>query len=173
MERILHIRIHNIRICNKESVVKKYSLILFFGFIVLFVYELILIPSENEVPSEIVQLSMPENIISIGALKDSFEFSPNPKIPLKYKDKIIELATEYNRAEEIKVFQVSAVSKLKQEKTQEVTPFMKLIIKFIFSFMFACTALRVILSQKYDKETKSWAFSALSLISGVWIGTVS
>ena len=48
-----------------------------------------------------------------------------------------------------------------------------LIIKFVFSLLFGCSALYVVLSKKYDQDTQKWAFSVLSLISGVWIGTVS
>ena len=54
-----------------------------------------------------------------------------------------------------------------------VSPLTLLIIKFIFSLMFGGSALYVILSQKYNEETQKWAFSILTLISGVWIGTVS
>jgi len=46
-------------------------------------------------------------------------------------------------------------------------------IKVIFSSIFCISALFVILSKKYDEETKKWAFSVLTLIAGVWIGTIS
>ena len=46
-------------------------------------------------------------------------------------------------------------------------------IKVIFSGIFCIAALFVILSKKYDDETKKWAFSVLTLIAGVWIGTIS
>ena len=31
----------------------------------------------------------------------------------------------------------------------------------------------IILSKKYYDETKKWAFSALTLIAGVWVGSIS
>lgn len=40
----------------------------------------------------------------------------------------------------------------------------------IFSIIFTLAALYVILSQKYDDDTKKWAFSIISLIGGVWLG---
>lgn len=46
-------------------------------------------------------------------------------------------------------------------------------IKVIFSSIFCIAALYVVLSKKYDDETKKWAFSVLTLIAGVWIGTIS
>lgn len=44
--------------------------------------------------------------------------------------------------------------------------------KVIFSGVFCIAALYVILSNKYDDETKKWAFSVLTLIAGVWIGSI-
>jgi len=46
-------------------------------------------------------------------------------------------------------------------------------IKVIFSFLFAGAALYVVLANKYDDDTKKWAFNVLTLISGIWIGTIS
>ena len=51
--------------------------------------------------------------------------------------------------------------------------FIILIAKLGFSLLFGLSALFVILSQKYEEDTEKWAFSVLSLISGVWIGTIS
>ena len=44
-------------------------------------------------------------------------------------------------------------------------------IKVIFSVIFCGAALFVILSpkDKFDAETKRWAFGALAIIAGVWI----
>lgn len=42
-----------------------------------------------------------------------------------------------------------------------------------FSVVIGGAALYVVLSNKYDKETKKLARSALTLISGVWIGSVT
>ena len=55
----------------------------------------------------------------------------------------------------------------------EPSPLMMLWIKLGFSLLFGSAALYVILSQKYNEETQKWAFSVLSLITGVWIGTIS
>lgn len=54
-----------------------------------------------------------------------------------------------------------------------VSPIVKFWVKFGFSVVFGFCALFVILSQKYNAETQKWAFSILSLVSGVWIGTVT
>jgi hypothetical protein len=53
-----------------------------------------------------------------------------------------------------------------------------LFIKLVFSAILTLAALYVVLAQRsgkprYDPDTKKWAFSALSLISGVWIGTAT
>jgi hypothetical protein len=53
-----------------------------------------------------------------------------------------------------------------------------LVIKLVFSTVLTLAALYVVLAQRhgkprYDPDTKKWAFSALSLISGVWIGTAT
>lgn len=53
-----------------------------------------------------------------------------------------------------------------------------LVIKLVFSAILTLAALYVVLAQRngkprYDPDTKKWAFSALSLISGVWIGTAT
>ncbi len=45
-------------------------------------------------------------------------------------------------------------------------------IKVAFSFIFCFSALYVVLSKSYDEETKKWAYSVLTLIAGVWIGTL-
>ncbi|MFA5417506.1 MAG: hypothetical protein WC341_03515 [Bacteroidales bacterium] len=48
-----------------------------------------------------------------------------------------------------------------------------LYFKMGFSAIFCFAALYVVLSNKYDENTKKWAFSVLSLIAGIWIGSVS
>jgi high-affinity Fe2+/Pb2+ permease len=45
-------------------------------------------------------------------------------------------------------------------------------VKVAFSAVFCLAALFVVLSNKYDADTKKWAFSVLSLISGIWIGSI-
>lgn len=45
-------------------------------------------------------------------------------------------------------------------------------VKVAFSAVFCIAALWVVLSGKYDAETKKWAFSVLTLIAGVWIGSI-
>jgi hypothetical protein len=61
------------------------------------------------------------------------------------------------------------------EAAASTTP---LVIKLVFSGVLTVAALYVVLAQRhgkprYDPDTKKWAFSALSLISGVWIGTAT
>ena len=56
---------------------------------------------------------------------------------------------------------------------EEIKSFLLLGIKFFISLILGGAALFVILSKKYNEETQKWAFSVLSLISGVWIGTIS
>jgi hypothetical protein len=48
-------------------------------------------------------------------------------------------------------------------------------IKVIFSGLFSLAALFVILSKRYEDkvETKQWAFAILTLIAGIWIGTIA
>ncbi|MEI6091770.1 MAG: hypothetical protein WCR42_15040 [bacterium] len=48
-----------------------------------------------------------------------------------------------------------------------------MLIKLIFSGIFTIAALYIVLSDKYGNDTKKWAFSILSLIAGVWIGTAA
>jgi protein-S-isoprenylcysteine O-methyltransferase Ste14 len=45
--------------------------------------------------------------------------------------------------------------------------------KVFFSATFCMAAFFVVLSKRYDEETKKWAFSVLTLIAGVWIGTIT
>lgn len=45
-------------------------------------------------------------------------------------------------------------------------------IKVFLSGTVYVSALYIILSHKYNDETKLWAFSVLTLIAGVWTGTV-
>jgi hypothetical protein len=47
----------------------------------------------------------------------------------------------------------------------------KFYVRLGFSVILGGAALYVILSNKYDKETKKWAISVLTLISGVWVGS--
>ena len=54
-------------------------------------------------------------------------------------------------------------------KGHEGAPFW---VKVFLSGTVYISALYVILSQKYDDEAKKWAFSVLTLVAGVWIGTV-
>lgn len=45
-------------------------------------------------------------------------------------------------------------------------------IKIIFSAIVTSAALYIILSKKYDEDTKRWAFSVLSCVAGVWLGSL-
>lgn len=48
----------------------------------------------------------------------------------------------------------------------------KLLAKLLFSLLLGVAALYIVLSNKYPDDTQKWAFSVLSLIAGVWIGTL-
>jgi len=48
----------------------------------------------------------------------------------------------------------------------------KFISKLAFSAIFSFAALFIVLSKKYDEDTKKWAFSVLTLVAGVWIGSL-
>lgn len=61
----------------------------------------------------------------------------------------------------------------KYEKEENPVTSVLLWAKIIFSGIFCMASLFVVLSNKYNDETKKWAFSVLTLIAGVWIGTVS
>ncbi len=59
------------------------------------------------------------------------------------------------------------------DQPDDIPPIVLLYIKMGFSFLFGASALYIILSQKYNEETQKWAFSILSLISGIWLGTIA
>jgi hypothetical protein len=61
----------------------------------------------------------------------------------------------------------------KPESLQGLKDSTKIWIKLGFSVVFGLAALFVVLSRKYNEETQKWAFSTLSLLAGVWIGTIS
>jgi|GEM_PF-3660647 len=46
-------------------------------------------------------------------------------------------------------------------------------VKIIASALFSLVAFYIIISGKYPPSTRKWAFSVLTLIAGVWIGTVA
>jgi uncharacterized membrane protein len=47
-------------------------------------------------------------------------------------------------------------------------------VKAVISLLFTVAALYIIIFKPdSDAQTKTWAFSALSLVAGVWIGTVT
>ncbi len=79
----------------------------------------------------------------------------------------------------LKISLSSSIDKYENQKKKEQarsteTGFtvQKFWIKVIFSSIFCIAALYVVLSKKYDDETKKWAFSVLTLIAGVWIGSL-
>ncbi len=115
------------------------------------------------------------------AIKDSLKVITNYDVNL-IKDIIVD---------SVKKFDSDAISKLKskvatvtkegnnaaetiiaREEVKENAVFI-LWVKVIFSGIFCLAALFVVLSKKYDDETKKWAFSVLTLIAGVWIGTAT
>ena len=46
-------------------------------------------------------------------------------------------------------------------------------VKIVFSVIFTIACLYIVLLGDHDEATKEWAFSVLSLILGVWLGTIS
>lgn len=48
----------------------------------------------------------------------------------------------------------------------------RLLAKLLFSLLFGVCALYIVLSNKYPDDTQKWAFSVLTLIAGVWIGSL-
>ncbi len=78
------------------------------------------------------------------------------------------------RAEIEKIESANAkLSDIQRPNTEQSNGFLILMAKLGFSLMFGLSALFVILSKRYEEDTEKWAFSVLSLISGVWIGTIS
>ena len=61
----------------------------------------------------------------------------------------------------------------KREASKGLTESTKVWIKLGFSIAFGLAALFIVLSKRYNEETQKWAFSTLSLLAGVWIGTIS
>ncbi len=81
-----------------------------------------------------------------------------------------------------KVFPVDSAKKITIEtfanitkggKEETNTAEITLWAKIIFSGLFCIAALIVVLSNKYNDETKKWAFSVLTLVAGVWIGSAT
>lgn len=79
---------------------------------------------------------------------------------------IAELKSKLIKSQELREMESSEVK-------EDVSADYNFWIKVVFSFVFCLSALYVVLSQKYDDDTKKWAYSVLTLIAGVWIGTVS
>jgi hypothetical protein len=67
---------------------------------------------------------------------------------------------------------LSKENTLKESAQETKQDFKTFCVKIAFSGVFCIAALFVILSQKYDSDTKSWAIGILNLIAGVWIGTL-
>jgi len=69
--------------------------------------------------------------------------------------------------------QLETANIAKTDAVQQAQPIdLKFLFKMILSALFTIASLFVVLSNHYDAETKKWAFSMLSLIAGIWIGTV-
>lgn len=52
-------------------------------------------------------------------------------------------------------------------------PLVQLLGKTIITTVFGLAALFVVLSRRFDSETRKWAFSVLTLIAGVWLGSAT
>ena len=111
-------------------------------------------------------------------LKDMSELSiQSSSDTISYKEYSLRLKRLQNKVEDLKEIKNKSTGRTseivyKEEKAEGFTT-QTFWIKVIFSSIFCLAALYVVLSQKYDDETKKWAFSVLTLIAGVWIGTIS
>ena len=85
----------------------------------------------------------------------------------EYNAQITQLQQQVNALKSQSAKQVAAAP---PEKDLSMQTFW---VKVVFSGIFCLAALFVVLSKKYDDETKKWAFSILTLIAGVWIGTIA
>lgn len=79
------------------------------------------------------------------------------------------LWTDSKAKEILETFKVEAEKLEEKDNTASIT----LWAKIIFSGVFCIAALFVVLSNKYNDDTKKWAFSVLTLVAGVWIGSVT
>lgn len=61
-------------------------------------------------------------------------------------------------------------NQIQQRAEMSKTPKSTFGMKEIISIIFCLAGLFVVLSNKYDADTKKWAFSILTLIAGVWVG---
>jgi hypothetical protein len=75
--------------------------------------------------------------------------------------------------EKVKAIIETITTNAEKQEEKDNTAFITLWAKIIFSALFCCAALFIVLSNKYNEETKKWAFSVLTLVAGVWIGSVT
>ena len=72
------------------------------------------------------------------------------------------------RSSEIKKME-PMVKKMKADNSkQEITFWMKVVVSAIFGL----ASLFIIMSKKYSERTEQWAVATLTLLGGVWIGTM-
>lgn len=98
----------------------------------------------------------------------------------KYKNGVIEYKKGVNDYKNIVANYKKAVDSVSRAANRKTTikPTSNLLmqsfwIKVGFSIVFCIAALYVVLSNKYEDETRKWAFGVLAIIVGVWVGTVS
>lgn len=104
----------------------------------------------------------PDALVPVTNITTAAETANNPALE--------DLATAAETAlpgKEIVVVDASSVD------NSQSTIDIQLWAKLGFSVMFGLSALYIVLSQKYSDDATRWAFSVLTLISGVWIGTIS
>lgn len=91
-----------------------------------------------------------------------------------YDSTLITMKRKVFPVDTAKKIAVETFANITKEETEETnTAAITLWAKIIFSGLLCIAALIVVLSNKYNDDTKKWAFSVLTLIAGVWIGTVS
>jgi hypothetical protein len=68
----------------------------------------------------------------------------------------------------LKTLETENFLRVQEMESKKINDFVKIGI----SLLFLLVSLFIILSKKYDEDTKKWAFSMLTMIGGVWIGTI-
>jgi len=105
------------------------------------------------------------------------EFAGNPAKPtIKKKDKISDNSKISNTkaVRQTAPPEKSTLGQVENIKARNgVDPMIVFWVKVAFSSFFGLSAMFVVLINRYDNETKKWAFSVLTLIAGVWIGSVT
>lgn len=111
-----------------------------------------------------VILKSPKALVEVTDIQTAAETDPTLSRELQ------EFSTEIEaRSPDTQVVLVDAAS---VDESQQRPIDIQLWAKLGFSVVFGLSALFIVLSQRYSEDATRWAFSVLTLISGVWIGTL-